>query len=325
VLAVAYLDILRVGGDRRRTGLLLGCYLCSICMVAAYGHVINDACDVKADLSAGKRNSMADVRFSRRVFLCAGLVLAGFAPTLVADYSATVLVLLALNYLWPTIYSLPGIRLKERGVAGMACDVLGSHVTPTLIVLSIFAMTSSAQPNSLFPVIMVTWAAVLGIKGILHHQIVDRGNDIRSGTVTFVTEARPDRLSRFLTFFNLYVELPVSACVVLVTWGWASSVAMAFAIYCVMEAIKYRLGFQFALTSEAWTVRRSVPFANESFYVVWLPFAAVLQLAASEPAWLWMPIAHVLMFHRNFVAQFAEIKAILRIADLPNRVARRFR
>jgi len=99
-------------------------------------------------------------------------------------------------------------------------------------------------------------------------------------------------------------------------------VAASFIIYCALEAAKYALGFQFALTSEAWTVRRSVPFTNESFYTLWLPFAAVVQLALSAPAWRWAPIAHLILFYPIFSAQIQEVGAIIRIADLPTRVAR---
>jgi 4-hydroxybenzoate polyprenyltransferase len=229
-----YLGILGVGDDGGRAAVSLGCYLFSISMVAAYGHVINDACDVEADLSAGKTNAMADVSRPRRVCLCVALLVAGFTPTLFAHYSVPTLVLLALNFVWPTIYSVPGIRLKERGIAGLVCDALGSHITPTLIALSIFGTGPGSQSSRLFSAVVVTWAAALGIKGILHHQILDRANDIRSGTATFATTIRPERMSRFLTLFNLCVELPVSACVVLVTWEWAPFVALSFAIYCAL-------------------------------------------------------------------------------------------
>ncbi len=322
LLAVAYLDILRIGCDSSRGALLLACFLCSISGVASYGHVVNDAFDVEADLRAGKHNHMADASWTRRFLFCATFLAAGFAPALVAHYSIPTLILLAVNLLWPTIYSLPVVRLKERGIAGLACDALGSHVTPTLLALSMFGMTSP-QSGLSFPVVMTIWAAALGIKGILHHQILDRANDIRSGTATFATRSRPERMSRFLTFFNLYFELPISAVLVFSTWGWAPFVAAAFVIYCVVEMIKYRLGFEFALTSEAWMIRRSVPFANESFYVLWLPLGAAVQLAASEPVWMWLPVVHALLFYPNVSAQIAELKAIIRVADLPNRLVHR--
>ena len=71
-------------------------------------------------------------------------LIAGFLPTWVAPYSIGVLTLLALNYLWPTIYSIPMTRLKEKGLFGVVCDAMGSHVTPTLFVLALFATSTPA-------------------------------------------------------------------------------------------------------------------------------------------------------------------------------------
>jgi hypothetical protein len=318
LLAVAYLEVARNSSESGHLGVLVGCFLCSISSVAAYGHIINDAFDVETDLRAGKPNRLFDTSWTERMLLCATFVLAGFGPALIAQYSARTLLILVLNFLWPTIYSLPVVRLKERGVAGLVCDALGSHVTPTLLALSLFEPAFPSPSSAFFPVVMTTWAAVLGIKGILHHQIIDRANDIRSGTVTFATNAIPERMSSFLTFFNLFAELPVSTALAVATWGWAPLVAVAFAAYCVLETVKYWLGFQFALTSEAWTVRRSVPFANESLYVLWLPVAAAIQLVATDPVWIWIPIGHVLLFYPNVAAQVTELKAVIRLARLRN-------
>jgi hypothetical protein len=320
LLAVVSLDILRERADPVHAQLLLGCFLWSIIAIAAYGHVINDAFDVESDASAGKPNQMAGVSLLRRAGLCVALLLAGFAPALIVDLSYPTLLLLGLNYLWPTIYSVPPLRLKERGVAGLACDMLGSHVTPTLVALSMFGITSSRGADW-FVGVLVLWSAVLGVKGILHHQVQDRSNDMRSGTVTYVTRASGEGLSRFLTVFNLGVELPVSAALAYITRDWAPCVAVALVAYCALETAKYRFGFQFALTSEAWTIRRSVPFINESFYVLWVPLAAALQLAASGIRWIWLPVLLVLGFYPNVSTQLTEIGAVLRVARLKMRGA----
>src|SRR5262249_22393065 len=47
LLAVAYVQMLRLELGLGTASVLLGCYLCSIACVAAYGHVINDVFDVQ--------------------------------------------------------------------------------------------------------------------------------------------------------------------------------------------------------------------------------------------------------------------------------------
>lgn len=319
LLAVAYLEIAR-GGTAPETGIpLLACLLFSIVCVASYGHVINDIFDADLDLIAGKRNHMAGANRLQRITTSLTFLFLGFAPALVFPYSTLALVLLGLNYLWPTLYSIPATRLKERGLAGVICDALGSHLTPTLFVIAMLGAPAAAERDLLFPMAIATWATVLGIKGILHHQIVDLANDVQSGTVTFVMRSGTGWTSRFMSAFNLLAEMPVSAALAAVVFPWAPLVAWAFIAYCLIEAVKYRLGFQFALTSEAWSIRSSLPFTNEAFYVFWLPMAASVQLALADPAWIWILMLHAGLFHATLTEQARSIGSIVKVADLPNR------
>src|SRR5262249_45499892 len=66
---------------------------------------------------------------------------------------------------------------------------------------------------------------------------------------TFATEASPDQIERFLPRYNLLVELPISGVLVLVVFGWCPLAVGSFVIYCAVETLKYKLGFQFALNA----------------------------------------------------------------------------
>ena len=188
---------------------------------------------------------------------------------MVVSYSTFAIMLLALNYIWPTLYSLSGIRLKERGILGVVCDALGSHVTPTLFALAVFGVIGAVAPVDWFGfALMITlWAAVLGIKGIVHHQIIDRDNDIRSGTATFVAALSTNTIIRFLTWFNLCIEVPVNLALAFVVYRWCPLAAAGLAAYCVLEVAKFGLGFRFPLGKDLGASRDSIPFANEQFYV----------------------------------------------------------
>jgi SAM-dependent methyltransferase len=313
LLAIAYIDMLRFGMAPGEGARLLVSSLFSICCVAIYGHVVNDIFDLEADRLANKVNRLAAMRPGRRLLLTVAFLLAGFLPALVTGYSIGAVSLLALNYFWPTIYSIPVPRLKEKGLLGVACDALGSHITPTLFILALFA---PAAPGglSVTALVAILWAAVLGLKGILHHQIADRDNDIRSGVVTFATKADVPTLQRFLTGFNLWAELPVSALFALVVCPWFPLALPAFALYLGSEAVKYKLGFQFALTDDPAEVRPSVPFTNEMFYILWLPMAAALQLAFQGPGFFWVPLLHAAIFRQPLLRQLGDWQSILRQA-----------
>jgi 4-hydroxybenzoate polyprenyltransferase len=317
LLAIAYLDILRFGIAPLEAVPLLACGLVSIFCVAIYGHVVNDIFDLEADRLANKPNRLAAMRPAWRVLLAAAFLTGGFLPALVVHYSAGATALLLLNYVWPTIYSIPLVRLKERGLLGVACDALGSHVTPTLFILVLFARaTPDAAADFPAPIAIVAtlWAALLGLKGILHHQISDRDNDLRSGIETFATRSGVASLQRFLTRFNLAMELPISALFALMAAPWCPLAIPALLLYTGSEAAKYKLGFQFALTPDPATIRASVPFTNEMFYVLWLPMAAAIQLGLYHLALFWLPLLHGLVFRRPAAQQVADWHAILQQA-----------
>ena len=319
LLAVAYLAILRSGIAPHNAVRLLACGLFSIFCVAIYGHVLNDIFDQEADRLANKVNRLATMRPVWRGLLPPAFLIGGFLPALAVHYSIGPLFLLTLNYLWPTVYSIPFTRLKERGLFGVACDALGSHISPTLFVLGLFATSGPAEssPGRIGFVLLVTlWAAVLGVKGILHHQIADRENDIQSGIVTFATKIRPEVLQRFLTGFNLLIELPVSALLTVQVSLWCPLAIAAFILYTGPEVIKYLLGFKFALTANPATIRASVPFTNEMFYVLWMPMAAAIQIGFHKPALFSLPILHALIFHQPVVQQLSDWLAIIKNATL---------
>jgi 4-hydroxybenzoate polyprenyltransferase len=312
LLAVAYLEILGGDPDGSSAVVLLASYLFSIVCIATYGHIVNDIHDVEADRRADKANSMAKVSPARRLLLATTFLLAGFLPAPIAGYDMPVLLLLAFNYLLPTIYSIPITRLKEKGLLGVVCDAMGAHVTPTLVAVALFGATATPPAGrAAFAALATLWAGVLGLKGILHHQIADRENDNRAGVVTFATRSDHGRLQRFLTGFNLCVELPVSAAFVAVAWHECPLAVAALALYVASETCKYKLGFQFALTADEATIRANMPFTNELFYVLWLPLAAAIQLGVDRSGWLALPFLHLAVFHPQARQQLRDWRSIV--------------
>jgi glycosyltransferase involved in cell wall biosynthesis/4-hydroxybenzoate polyprenyltransferase len=312
LLAIAYLQMTLARSYQLWS--LLPWLLVSLVCVAAYGHVVNDSFDVESDRRAGKANAMSRHGIAVRAVFAGSLAAVAFAPAAVVRYPVAALVLLAINLLLPTIYSIPATRLKERGVAGLVCDVGGSHVVPALFVLVALHQVSHGVSlhEWVFAVAAVAWSGALGLKGILHHQLTDRSGDLAAGTATFAATVEAGRIERWLPAYNLFVEAPVSVVLCLVVVDACPLAAVALAGYVVVESVKYRLGFQFALSADPRTLRRSFPFVNEAFYALWLPVAAALQLAIVSRAWLWAPVVQVVGFLPNIRVQAADLVATSR-------------
>ena len=155
--------------------------------------------------------------------------------------------MLALNYLWPTLYSIPGVRLKERGVLGVLSDAAGSHITPTLFAFADASVFVPGTVNGVVLAAVLLWATALGIKGILYHMIADRANDETAGVATFATTRDVGRLFAVLVRYNLLLEFPVSMFLTVVVAAFLPLAVVALALYVALEGTKYVLGFEFAV------------------------------------------------------------------------------
>ena len=311
LLLVVYVELIRrhasLGATVATICVLVFCVSC----VAAYGHVVNDWCDIADDQQAGKPNAMRDVRIWQRTALCVGLVVAGFAVLAPFVDAWPARIALAVNYLWPTIYSIPGIRLKERGLLGVLSDAAGSHITPTVFAFADVSLFVPGPANVAVVAAVLLWATVLGIKGILYHMIADRANDESAGVDTFVATFDVSRLFAVLARYNLLAELPVSIFLTVVVAGFTPLAVVALVVYLALESTKYALGFEFAVSSDARLRRASVPFANEMFYTLWLPLAAAVQLALHGVWFAWLPFVHGLLFQQQVAVQAGDTRAVV--------------
>ncbi|HWT06149.1 MAG TPA: UbiA family prenyltransferase [Xanthomonadales bacterium] len=310
LLLVVYVELIRRHASLEASAAAICVFVFCVSCVAAYGHVVNDWCDIADDQLAGKPNVMRGVGVGQRAALCAGLVVAGFAVLAPFANAWPACIALAVNYLWPTLYSIPGVRLKERGVLGVLSDAAGSHITPTIFAFADASVFVPGPTNGVVLAAVLLWATALGIKSILYHMIADRANDETAGVATFATTRDVGRLFAVLARYNLLLELPVSVFLTVVVAAFLPLAVVAFAVYVALEGTKYMLGFEFAVSSDARLRRASVPFANEMFYTLWLPLAAAVQLAFHGVAFAWLPFLHALLFREQIAVQIGDARAV---------------
>jgi hypothetical protein len=189
-------------------------------------------------------------------------------------------------------------------------DAAGSHITPTVFAFTVVNMLVPGPPDPLIVAVAVLWATVLGVKGILYHQITDRANDEAAGVVTFAGAFDFHALAGRLTRYNLLIELPVSVALVVAVAGFLPLAVPALAMYLALESLKSLLGFEFALSSDGSLRRRSVPFANEMSYTLWLPLAGAAQVALMELSLAWLPFVHCALFWEQGAVQLRDARGL---------------
>ncbi len=149
-------------------------------LMTAYGYLANDLADVELDRRHGKSNAFAHLSTGRAAAILAGLLGLGAVSAAPFLRRPAFAVLWALWLLLATCYSLPPLRLKERGLAGLSAAVLAQQTLPLLLLLAAFD-----TPWSVAGLAFGAFATLRGLSSDLGHQVRDYANDIRTGTRTF--------------------------------------------------------------------------------------------------------------------------------------------
>jgi|GEM_PF-1582638 len=145
----------------------------------AFGYAINDLSDKEVDRLAGKSNAMNEIKSAKAYLILSLLALMGLM-LLIPYYSQKwVLVLAVTSYILAITYSLPPIRFKERGIAGIIVASVSQRVMPLLTAMAIF------QNFSLIFWVLILLFITIGFRWIFIHQIIDMPYDEKAKVKTF--------------------------------------------------------------------------------------------------------------------------------------------
>ena len=171
---------------------------------AVYVSILNDWTDRADDRVAGKPNRLAN-RPNRFVEKILGLCLiAGFGFG-IYFWRLNPLSSLLYGGSWVaySLYSLPPVRLKIRGLSGVLADAMGAHLFPHLLAVSLVGYWVGQPVPSLWWVAVGGWSFASGIRNILKHQLGDAAADRHAGVQTLVVRwgsYRAHGLGAFVAF-----------------------------------------------------------------------------------------------------------------------------
>lgn len=297
VLALALAEVLVDRVPPAEAATLVGLVAGSGFALGAFGYVVNDAADGAADAAAGKRNVVAEWSVGRRVAVAGGLLAGAFGVWALRPPSAEALGLLALNALALVLYALPPVRLKERGLAGVAADAAYAHVLPTAFVLAVF--DSGAHPPgwaAAWAAALMVWAAAFGARGILLHQLWDRDNDRRAGVETLATRLGPAAVRR-AGRWAFGGEAIAAVAVVAVLGLRQPGVALAFALLAALTALaRWRRWGRVARGLDPMPIRPELPSPLTLSVVVWPGLVVGGALVTRDLAYLPLLAGYVVLF-----------------------------
>jgi 4-hydroxybenzoate polyprenyltransferase len=233
---------------------------------AAFGFGLNEVADRKSDARAGKLNRAAGLDRSQWLLFLVLSAAGAFAVSLVwaPDAAAPALVLLTLGL--AIAYSVPPVRLKERGAVGMAGAAMAQWGLPVLVVAAAEPGGWRRAGSLLFALLSVA----IGLRWIAVHQIGDASADRRAGVSTYLS-GRPHMYGLLRAI--VACELVLLGAALAASWARSMPAAIAFAVYLAYEIsrIPYHERLSVRLAGYA-----RAPLA--SYYFLALPVA----LAVSE-------------------------------------------
>jgi len=289
--------------------ILLG-ILWSLGSLFSFGYVVNDVFDIVEDQRVGKLNAMAQKRPWQRAFLCSLFFAAGFLPWLWINFGRFAAVLLLVNYGLPMAYSIPPLRLKERGLLGIVADAIMVHALPTLFVsLCVCRLVAGFGRTSLQLTIMATaWALFFGLRGILIHQIQEHENDSRAGLRTMAVRSGPDCLRRIGRVCFFFLEVPSQIVLAVMIFPFAPAVLFVLILYAVFDIARHKT---WRMSFDPVPTARGTYITLADFNEVWLPLSIAVSLGVRKAPFLVLLVFHFGLFYGDIKKRICEVVALV--------------
>ncbi|MEM7049891.1 MAG: UbiA family prenyltransferase [Acidobacteriota bacterium] len=263
-------------------------FLVALVALASFGYLLNDLADAEQDRRVGRRRAAFLRPAQHRALVVLSLLVGLLGWTLLAAPPAASL-LLALQLALLVAYSVPPLRLKERGLLGVIADALYGHVLPVAITLLVFAPAPGVAPVALA---VVLWSLAKGLRNILLHQIEDRKRDRRAAVRTLLSRRPPLAVLSAINRGLLPLEIvALSVLLVVLAPAWWGFVAFLVFTFLKFSAWKlWSLPKRYRRLKFLW-------FLND-FYEEWIGPILILILAATDGRWLLLLPLHLLLFPR---------------------------
>ena len=276
--------------------------LTTIIGFASFGYLFNDLFDIEKDAIAGKSNFLSGKSLSFKILLF--LISAGFTllPWVYLPKNDFSLVLILLQLLMFALYSIPPIRLKERGIAGIVTDSFYAHSVPVLLAAYTYSLAAGKAFFTLDILLLFLWQTLSGLRNIVLHQIEDMEADKKSGSNNFISglpEVKVNGLLKGLIFFELFF------CLFLFTI--LSIYNLFFLISLIVILVLAMAGYTElrGKNMDEFLVSGKRFFPN-GIYERWLPPVILFSLGFCNPWFFGVMLVHLAIFNFNFYIQAAD-------------------
>ncbi len=281
--------------------------LLAIAPCAAYVSLVNDITDRADDRRAGKTNRMADQPPWLMVLLLAAPI--SVAVLFSALWRDDLPLLAVYLFAWAafTLYSVPPVRLKRRGILGVVADASGAHLFPTLVAALLAFRAGGKAIDPIWIAALAAWAFGCGLRGILWHQLYDREADRKAGVATFVQR----HSSRAAMNLAAYVALPLEViALAILLWRMHSPwPVLTLLLYVAFALLRWRLWNVVLVIAKP---RKSYGILGTEYYTLLFALGVLISCALRHPADWAVLLAHLAVFPGPAVVFMTEARRLLR-------------
>lgn len=269
--------------------------LATIIGFASFGYLVNDLFDRKVDALAGKKNSLYGKSPIYIVLLFGTALFFVFVPWLFLPSNKWIYILISVELSFFLAYSIPPLRLKEKGLWGVGIDALYAHALPAIIAGYTYTLIAKKEVEFELFLILFLWQFLVGVRNILMHQHDDKEVDSRANTTTYIALGNIE-LKQFIKPI-----LTLECLAAFLLFGYLTKLNLAFG--CILftfviatsfiASIYAQRGFHLFLDS-AWRHYPNV------FYEKWMPILLLILLSFSDSYFLIVLLIHTLLFNFDY-------------------------
>jgi len=192
---VAFYVVMAGGEDVRHFIPHFFIFVVLIITMALYGFLVNDLGDIELDRRHGKRNAFLKMGPRKGALIVMGIVVVMVLAMLPFLHQVWFVPLMFFWFLESTFYSLPPLRLKERGWLGLVASLTAQLPLPVLVTCTAFGYRLGWDILA-----FVVYATCKGLSLDVGHQRLDLARDAQTGTDTFAVRQGYGRVTRLYTW-----------------------------------------------------------------------------------------------------------------------------
>lgn len=299
LLLVAYLAIAEQGQQFSLNIVIqISIILGGLIIAATFVGMIGEYFDREQDNIAQKDNGFKSMS-NHKTLAIIGLIIivnALYLWFLIPSFEARLFYILAM--LSFVLYYNPISRFKERPFLGILFDALGSQVFPAIFILYYVI----ENPFHIAPIkfgLLFIWLLFVGLRGIINHQYIDKLNDLKSHTKTYVTKIRDDMKHRFQKFI-FYIEV-IAFILLLGLINISPSICIIAICLYVLILLGRRYFFSNIITF--FDIHRNKPYtiALFEFYTFFFPNVILISLLIHNVQFAWLLGLHVVLFMKLYI------------------------